>query len=167
MGIEETPSIACSKDILRGRSASKGVAKGISCVLDTRVDDYDKESHPKSLGVDIHAFESALQLTIDQIKELQVTTSEQLADVAVLIFSAHLLILEDEQFTGRIRELIIDGVDALYAVNTVVNEYVQIFSNSTVPMIQEKILMLKIWENDWGVIYHLIKSRTQIIVDRL
>ena len=63
--------------------------------------------------------------------------------MAVLIFSAHLLILEDEQFTGRIRELIIDGVDALYAVNTVVNEYVQIFSNSTVPMIQEKILDVK------------------------
>ncbi len=143
LGIKEIPSITCSKDILRGRSASKGVAKGVSCVLDARVDDYDKESQSKLLGADINAFESALKRTIDQIKELQVTTSEQLADVAVLIFSAHLLILEDEQFTGRIRELIIDGVDAFYAVNTVVNEYVQIFSNSAVPMIQEKILDVK------------------------
>ena len=68
---------------------------------------------------------------------------------------------------GRIRELIIDGADALYAVNTVVNEYVQIFSNSIVPMIQEKILDVKDLENDWGVIYRLMKSRAQIIVDRL
>ena len=44
-----------------------------------------KNLYPKLLGADINAFESALQLTIDQIKELQVTTSEQLADVAVLI----------------------------------------------------------------------------------
>ena len=144
MDVFEEPSISYSKkDILRGRSASKGIAKGISCVLDLRADDYDSASHSQSLGTDINAFEEALQRTIDQIKELQVTTSEQLADVAVLIFSAHLLILEDEQFTGRIRELIAEGSDALYAVNTVVDEYVKIFSASAVPMIREKILDVK------------------------
>ena len=47
-------------------------------------------------------------------------TSEKLADVAVLIFSAHLLILEDDQFTGRIRELISEGEAALHAIHVVV-----------------------------------------------
>ena len=91
----------------------------------------------------IAEFESALACTIDQIKALQVATSEQLADVAVLIFSAHLLMLEDEQFIGRIRNLIIEGSSATQAIGKIVDEYVDMFSKSDVPMVREKVLDVK------------------------
>ena len=138
------------QDILRGRSASKGVAQGISCVLDLGADEHALQMQPESLGADVAAFDDALRRTVEQIQALQVTTSEKLADVAVLIFSAHLLILEDEQFTGRIRELIAEGAAALHAIHLVVDEYVDIFSSSSVPMIREKVLDVKDLGNRLG-----------------
>ena len=123
----ESKATELKQDILRGRSASKGVAKGISCVLDLAAEEHALQMQPASLGADLAAFDEALQRTIEQIQALQVMTSEKLADVAVLIFSAHLLILEDDQFTGRIRELISEGESALHAIHVVVDEYVEIF----------------------------------------
>jgi phosphotransferase system enzyme I (PtsP) len=63
--------------------------------------------------------------------------------VAVLIFSAHLLILEDAQFTGRIANLIQNGTPALKAISMVVNDYVEVFSSSKMPLIREKVLDVK------------------------
>ena len=140
----ESPVEEVERGILRGRSASKGVAVGTVCLLD---DSGLREEVESGLPVDTKeeraVFEEALQRTIDQIKSLQLTTSTQLEDVAVLIFSAHQLILEDEQFSGRIRELIEQGVSARGAVTAVVDEYVDVFSKSQVPMIQEKVLDVK------------------------
>ena len=138
----ESPVEEVERGILRGRSASKGVAVGTVCLLD---DSGLREEVESGLPVDTKeeraVFEEALQRTIDQIKSLQLTTSTQLEDVAVLIFSAHQLILEDEQFSGRIRELIEQGVSARGAVTAVVDEYVDVFSKSQVPIIQEKVLL--------------------------
>lgn len=146
----ESKTTELKQDILRGRSASKGVAKGISCVLDLGAEEHALQMQPASLGADLAAFDEALQRTIEQIQALQVMTSEKLADVAVLIFSAHLLILEDDQFTGRIRELISEGEVALHAIHLVVDEYVEIFSSSSVPMIREKVLDVKDLGNRLG-----------------
>ncbi|RKX47152.1 MAG: phosphoenolpyruvate--protein phosphotransferase [Verrucomicrobia bacterium] len=88
-------------------------------------------------------FATAIEKTVKQINNLQRQTSEDLADVAVLIFSAHLLILEDEQFTGRISGLIQDGTPAVKAIPLVVNDYVEVFSNSKMPLIREKVLDVK------------------------
>ena len=146
----ECKTTELKQDILRGRSASKGVAKGVSCVLDLGAEEHALQMQPASLGSDLAAFDEALQRTIEQIQALQVMTSEKLADVAVLIFSAHLLILEDDQFTGRIRQLISEGEVALHAIHLVVDEYVEIFSSSSVPMIREKVLDVKDLGNRLG-----------------
>ena len=148
--VMESKATELKQDILRGRSASKGVAKGISCVLDLGAEEHALQMQPASLGADLVAFDEALQRTMEQIQALQVMTSEKLADVAVLIFSAHLLILEDDQFTGRIRELISEGEAALHAIHVVVDEYVEIFSSSSVPMIREKVLDVKDLGNRLG-----------------
>ena len=148
--ILESNTTDLKQDILRGRSASKGVAKGVSCVLDLGAEEHALQMQTESLGADMAAFDEALQRTIEQIQALQLMTSEKLADVAVLIFSAHLLILEDEQFTGRIRELISEGEAAFHAIHVVVDEYVEIFSSSSVPMIREKVLDVKDLGNRLG-----------------
>jgi phosphotransferase system enzyme I (PtsP) len=110
-----------------------GAGQHESCALP------DRDAEPHTVG----DFEKAIGQTAQQINQLQRQTGEALADVAVLIFSAHQLILEDEQFTGRISELIQTGTPALQAISTVVNEYVEIFSSSKMPLIREKVLDVK------------------------
>ena len=134
---------AFSYGLIRGRSASPGTARGKAYTLDSLdseacvLPDPDAEPHT------VEDFEKAVETTADQINRLQVQTGEELADVAVLIFSAHLLILEDDQFTGRIANLIQTGTEAVKAIATVVNEYVEVFSKSKMPLIREKVLDVK------------------------
>ena len=127
------------ESIIRGRSASPGMARGRALVLGS-------EQHDRCILADPHTsgdFEKAVEKTVRQINKLQRQTGEELADVAVLIFSAHLLILEDEQFTGRIAGLIRSGTPAVKAISLVVNDYVEVFSSSKMPLIREKVLDVK------------------------
>lgn len=132
-----------AEQIMRGRPASTGIARGRSCMLDSSsnerciLPDPDAEPHTEA------DFELAVEKTAEQINQLQRQTGEELADVAVLIFSAHLLILEDEQFTGRIAGLIRNGTEAVKAIATVVDEFVEVFSKSKMPLIREKVLDVK------------------------
>lgn len=132
-----------TQSILRGRSASSGTARGKSYTLDTMNADVCMLPDPDAEPHTFEEFEHAVERTAHQINKLQRQTSEDLADVAVLIFSAHLLILEDEQFTGRIGKMIQSGTLAVKAISTVVNEYVEVFSRSKMPLIREKVLDVK------------------------
>jgi phosphotransferase system, enzyme I, PtsP len=129
--------------LMRGRSASSGTARGKALIFSDALNDScilpDPDAEPHTL----QDFEVALRNTEKQINQLQRQTGEELADVAVLIFSAHLLILEDEQFTGKIRRHIVAGIPAVKAISMVVNEFAEIFSKSTMPLIREKVLDVK------------------------
>ncbi len=131
------------QSIIRGSSASTGTARGraltLGAVLQDRCILPDAESDPHT----VEDFEIAIGKTTKQINKLQRETGEELEDVAVLIFSAHLLILEDDQFTGQISNLIQTGTPAVKAIAVVVNEYVEIFSGSKMPLIREKVLDVK------------------------
>ncbi|MBT8046226.1 MAG: GAF domain-containing protein, partial [Pontiella sp.] len=131
------------ENILRGRPASIGTARGKAYTLDTSGAESCILPEPDAEPHTLADFERALENTATQIDQLQRQTSEELADVAVLIFSAHLLILEDEQFSGRITQMIRDGMPPVKAIAIVVNEYVEIFSSSKMPLIREKVLDVK------------------------
>ncbi|MBU0676739.1 MAG: phosphoenolpyruvate--protein phosphotransferase [Verrucomicrobia bacterium] len=128
---------------LRGKTASRGVARGQATIIDAPEYDVliapDFDDHPASL----EDFERALSATEGQIRELQEQTEEKLADVASLIFSAHLLILKDSQFSGSIRELIAGGTAAGKAITSVVNQYVERFSQSQNALLREKVHDIK------------------------
>jgi phosphotransferase system enzyme I (PtsP) len=143
--VEEIPVVkkVGQDGIVRGRSASSGTARGKAFLLDSSQSESCILPDPDGHLHTAEEFQAALEKTVQQINKLQKQTSEELADVAILIFSAHLLILEDEQFSGRIRNLIEEGIPALRAIATVVNEYVEIFSKSKVPLIREKVLDVK------------------------
>ena len=140
---ERSPGKAVKREIVRGRSASTGTARGRAYTLDTVGMDFCPLPDPDVPPHSITDFRVAVEKTMQQIEALQRQTTVDLADVAVLIFSAHQLILEDDQFTGRIGSLIETGIPAVKAIATVVNEYVEIFSNSQMPMIREKVLDVK------------------------
>jgi phosphotransferase system enzyme I (PtsP) len=131
------------ENMIRGHSASPGTARGRALALGSGQHEScllpDPEAEPHTLA----DFEKALELTVRQINELQRQTGEELADVAVLIFSAHLLILEDDQFSGRIAGQIREGMPPLKAISMVVNEFVEIFSASKMPLVREKVLDVK------------------------
>jgi phosphotransferase system enzyme I (PtsP) len=129
--------------LIRGSSASPGTARGRALALVAEHNESCAIPDPDADPHTLEDFDKAVEQTAKQINQLQRQTSEDLADVAVLIFSAHLLILEDEQFTGRISNLIQTGTPAVKAVSVVVNEYVEIFSASKMPLIREKVLDVK------------------------
>ena len=139
----ETQAISVGQRILRGRTASPGIARGKAISLASTQADACVLPDPNAPPYTLDDFQQAVELTAQQIEQLQRQTGEQLADVAILIFNAHLLILEDEQFTGRISNLIRSGTPAIKAISMVVNEFVEIFSNSKMPMIREKVLDVK------------------------
>jgi len=131
------------ESIIRGRSASTGTARGRALTLGTGQHDSCVLPDPDIHTHTLEDFERAIKKTAEQINKLQRQTGEELEDVAVLIFSAHLLILEDDQFAGQIANLIQTGAPALKAISSVVNEYVEVFSNSKMPLIREKVLDVK------------------------
>jgi phosphotransferase system enzyme I (PtsP) len=131
------------ESIIRGSSASPGTARGRALALGPSQHESCILPDPEAEPHTPEDFENAIEKTAKQINQLQRQTGEELADVAVLIFSAHLLILEDEQFTGRIGNLIQTGTAAVKAISMVVNEYVEVFSASKMPLIREKVLDVK------------------------
>jgi phosphotransferase system enzyme I (PtsP) len=140
---QPAPKKVIADSLIRGRSASTGTARGKAFTLDSANAEVCALPDPDAVPYTVDDFSVAVEKTVDQIVQLQRQTSEALADVAVLIFSAHLLILEDDQFGGRISRLIGEGTDALKAIATVVNDYVEVFSKSKMPLIREKVLDVK------------------------
>lgn len=137
------PKKVAREGVIRGRSASTGTARGRAVTLVSGAQESCILPDPNAPSHTLADFEAALENTILQISRLQRQTGEELADVAVLIFSAHLLILEDAQFSGRISSLIQTGTPAVKAIAMVVDEYVEIFSRSKMPLIREKVLDVK------------------------
>jgi len=129
--------------MITGRSASPGVARGTVLLMGGEQHESCFLPTPDMPAISTQDFLRVVKETEKQINQLQRQTSEDLADVAVLIFNAHLLILNDEEFSGRIAQLIDSGVHAVKAVSGVVNEYVEIFSKSKMPLIREKVLDVK------------------------
>ena len=68
---------------------------------------------------------------------------EELADVASLIFSAHLLMLRDDGFSGAMEDLIVNGVIPSKAIEQITNNYISIFGASDNPRLREKGLDVK------------------------
>jgi phosphotransferase system enzyme I (PtsP) len=143
--VEEVPAAQSPEheSLIRGSSASPGMARGRALTLGSNQGESCLLPDPDAPPHTLEDFAQAVEKTSRQINRLQRQTGEGLADVAVLIFSAHLLILEDDQFTGRIASLIETGTPAVQAISMVVNQYVEVFSASKMPLIREKILDVK------------------------
>ncbi len=129
--------------MIKGRPASGGVAQGRTAVIISgRGGSFQiPDGVPQNLTV--QDFDRALQQTEQQLKDLQRRADEELSDVAQLIFNAHLLILADEEFSGEMRRRIEAGAPPAEALVTLVNTYIEIFSASPNPRLQEKVHDLK------------------------
>ncbi len=123
---------------LRGKSVSRGVAKGKAMVVGSA------QAATHDPGTDEVTrtpadFEAALAETEKQLASLQTEMDAKLMDVASFIFSAQLLMLKDKQFSGTMRQAIESGRSPQEAIREVVATYVQIFSNSPNARLKEKV----------------------------
>jgi phosphotransferase system enzyme I (PtsP) len=124
---------------IRGVSACEGVAIGHALKL-TGVDhDWTPESAEASNGHTEEDFLRALRQTEEQLTDLQRQLGERMADVASLIFDAHVLILKDAEFSGVMLRLIRQGKSPELAIREVVESYIALFSKSSSLTLREKV----------------------------
>ena len=73
-----------------------------------------------------------------QLEELQEQVEDKLSDAASLIFAAHLMILKDRDFLGKIAQRIESGVNAPVAIAEVATDYMQSFLASNNVYMRDK-----------------------------
>lgn len=141
---EEAPLKPVSMKV-SGNSAGSGIAIGSALVMRTRSSTFRPLPTPErrldeefSVTDELTRFAHALQKTKVQLETMQRTLDIKVAEVADLIFSAHLLILRDDKFSGAMQQDIQEGSTAEEAVTRVVNHYMEIFTRQENPRLREK-----------------------------
>jgi phosphotransferase system enzyme I (PtsP) len=136
------PSIAGLK-FIRGIPASAGIAIGKATIFGAELDRLELAQTESERGWTIADFHRSLAKTEYQLETLQLQMEERHADVASMIFSAHLLIVKDEKFSGAMLALMNNGTPVVEAITTVVNQYIHRFSSSPNPRLREKVQDVK------------------------
>lgn len=133
------------KDVkfIRGKPAARGHATGRPTIFGGAMDRFVVDDAAPGTACTLADFQRALRDTEQQLEALQTSMEEQLADVASMIFSAHLLIVKDPKFSGAMEELIRQGEAPPQAIYKVVNQYINLFSASQNPRLREKVQDLK------------------------
>ena len=131
-------------DIIAGISAGAGVGIGEAIHLDSP-EAIESGELPMldSIEKEVERFRTALERSRSQLEQLQRETENRFSDVASLIFSSHLLMLRDDEFSGHMLDSVRDGVNAAEAVHMVVGRYEKLFNEMHNPRLQEKVQDVK------------------------
>lgn len=148
----DTDSSQKTPQTIIGLPASEGFALGKAQLLISFRGNHLQVPSQVYSELTLADFDQALKQSEEQLKSLQFEVADTLSDVAQLIFSSHLLILTDDEFSGNIRRKIEEGLPPVDAVVDVVNQYTDIFTSSPLPRLQEKVHDL----HDLG--YRLLKN---------
>jgi phosphotransferase system enzyme I (PtsP) len=123
---------------LKGKVASPGFAMAEAIIFDKVKSLGSFRTMLPSQSFSSAQFEAALEKTEEQLEALQEREEQDLRDVASLIFSAHLLMLKDDNFTGKMRGRMRRGMDVGKAVVKTAKEFIGRFSQAPDPYIAEK-----------------------------
>lgn len=123
----------------KGRPASNGIAIGTAVTVAHSARDLLTDERRPAASYTRGDFQRALTESVDQLTILQRRLEEEHADIASMIFSAHLLMLKDREFSGAILKRIDDGQPPEQAVLHIVRHYVDIFAASENPRLREKV----------------------------
>ena len=136
---EEVVNIPGGSRFIRGVSACEGVAIGRALKLTGTDHEWDPGPTDSVVPLTEDDFLRALRQTEEQLTDLQRQLGERMADVASLIFDAHVLILKDDEFSGVMLRLIRQGQTPELAIREVVDTYMALFSKSSSIMLREKV----------------------------
>jgi len=128
---------------IRGIATDSGIARGRAFLMGDSNNTIFLNVDDIEYGTTLEDFENSLNSTIHQVEDLQNLMEREHSDVASMIFSTHLLMLNDSSFSGEMINLIAAGNEPAQAVTTMVNKYISIFKQSNNPRLQEKVQDIK------------------------
>ncbi|MFP4301220.1 MAG: phosphoenolpyruvate--protein phosphotransferase [Spirochaetaceae bacterium] len=122
-----------------GRTASAGHALGTALPIEKELN-FIRRSQPEDETPEeaLGRFEQAVEASKVQLRKLQGDPGDDYYDVASLIFSFHLLMLDDDAFTGQMREAVRRGKSPEDAVREVARNYAGGFTAMREGRIAEK-----------------------------
>ncbi len=107
---------------LVGLPASPGFAHGMAHVVGTFLSSIDRNQRARDVKAELKRLDDALARSASELAALRARMEPLMPEADLRIFDAHRLILEDEEFTNRIRDTINDGFTAESALFRVIDE---------------------------------------------
>jgi phosphotransferase system, enzyme I, PtsP len=107
---------------LVGLAASPGFARGVAHVVGTFLSSIDRNLRVRDSRAETKRLEEALTRSRGELAALKVRMEPLMPEAELKIFDGHRLILEDEEFVGRIREVIDDGFAAESSLFRVIDD---------------------------------------------
>lgn len=164
----ETP-LAGSSRFIKGVCACGGVAIGRALSLSGDGNAWPPLREEAGMALTEADFLRAMRQTEEQLADLNRQLGERMADVASLIFDAHILILKDDEFSGTMLRLIRQGTPPNRAVRQVVENYLTLFAKSNSPALREKVhdvrdLSMRLTSNLYRHAAAEIDYRDQVVI---
>ncbi|HWR43722.1 phosphoenolpyruvate--protein phosphotransferase [Sporomusa sp.] len=129
----------------QGIAAASGYALGTALLLQEQEILVSKRTI-SSEGVDaeIERLEAALCQATREIKEIQETTRQKLGEDKAAIFAAHIMVLNDPEYIGGIKEKIkVEAMNAEAAVQEVTEQFLNVFAGIEDEYIRERVADLR------------------------
>lgn len=124
--------------MLRGIGASSGIAIARAHCLCAAAPVIEKNSRA-GMALELERFAAAVSLAVAQVRELKELTAQKLGEAEAGIFEAHLLVLDDPELLGEVRERIsTQGVTAEYALQEVTQKIVSSFEALNTEYLRER-----------------------------
>jgi phosphotransferase system enzyme I (PtsI) len=137
--LPETPRAAGMR-VIRGMGVSAGVAIGRSVIIETRAQDVIRQSIQEDLvDAEVARLHEAVQFCSKDLEKTRTEVGEDFGGDLAGIFDAHLLLLSDVKFLGRVEERIrTQKVNAEWAVHKTTEELDQRFAQMDNPYLRER-----------------------------
>lgn len=115
----------------KGIAASSGYAMGPAFLLKEEKAEFKRFTlDPEDVSQEISRLEDKVRLSIEELERIKETTLNKLGAEEAEIFSAHILVLQDPEFIGEIKEKITtELVNAEAALQNVAESYITIFES--------------------------------------
>ena len=107
---------------LVGLAASPGFARGVAHVVGTFLSSIDRNLRARDTKAETKRLEESLIRARGELAALKIRMQPLMPEAELKIFDGHRLILEDEEFVGRIREAIDDGYAAESSLFRVIDD---------------------------------------------
>jgi phosphotransferase system, enzyme I, PtsP len=124
--------------VLTGIGISPGFASGKVSILNRGPSEQPVLERVRPRAEEHKRLQIALDKARIQTIYLEKRVGEMLSEADAAIFHSHLMILEDRGFTGKISNLIDEGLGAERAVSEVVGHYIAAFSKMEDPYLRER-----------------------------
>jgi phosphotransferase system enzyme I (PtsP) len=107
---------------LVGLPAAPGFAQGVAHVVGTFMSTIDRNARSRDIKAELKRLDDALSRSLSELGALKTRMAPLMPEADLKIFDGHRLILEDEEFIGRVRETVEAGYAAESALFRVIDE---------------------------------------------